>query len=123
MVLQDTRALDAELLLVDKSSPALAGPSAFQIPYLIRQKICSSLDASCPNGADWRLLAQRLKLDRYNFNPLTTANSRVSLTQLYRLNQIYLSYISMASDIKHIEENGVPCFSSDFDHVKYNQIT
>ncbi|XP_053507173.1 netrin receptor UNC5A isoform X2 [Ictalurus furcatus] len=62
---KDTRPLDAELLLVDKSSPALAGPSAFQIPYLIRQKICSSLDASCPNGADWRLLAQRLKLDRH----------------------------------------------------------
>ncbi|XP_046722934.1 netrin receptor UNC5A isoform X2 [Silurus meridionalis] len=62
---KDTRPLDADLLLVDKSSPALAGPSAFQIPYLIRQKICSSLDTPCPNGADWRLLAQRLKLDRH----------------------------------------------------------
>uniref|UniRef100_A0A8C7GQN4 Netrin receptor UNC5 n=1 Tax=Oncorhynchus kisutch TaxID=8019 RepID=A0A8C7GQN4_ONCKI len=47
------------------SGSALAGPSAFQIPYLIRQKICSSLDTPCPNGADWRLLAQRLKLDRH----------------------------------------------------------
>uniref|UniRef100_A0AAY4BB70 Netrin receptor UNC5 n=1 Tax=Denticeps clupeoides TaxID=299321 RepID=A0AAY4BB70_9TELE len=47
------------------STPALAGPSAFQIPYLVRQKICSSLDTPCPNGADWRLLAQRLKLERH----------------------------------------------------------
>lgn len=80
-LMQDTRPLDADLLLVDKSSPALAGPSAFQIPYLIRQKICSSLDAPCPNGADWRLLAQRLKLDRCDFHHLVTAISRVSLPQ------------------------------------------
>uniref|UniRef100_A0A8B9K252 Netrin receptor UNC5 n=1 Tax=Astyanax mexicanus TaxID=7994 RepID=A0A8B9K252_ASTMX len=63
--LQDNRPLDSDFLLVDNSTPALAGPSAFQIPYLIRQKICSSLDAPCPNGADWRLLAQRLKLERH----------------------------------------------------------
>ncbi|XP_072549224.1 netrin receptor UNC5A isoform X4 [Salminus brasiliensis] len=62
---KDNRPLDSDFLLVDNSTPALAGPSAFQIPYLIRQKICSSLDAPCPNGADWRLLAQRLKLDRH----------------------------------------------------------
>lgn len=62
--LQDTRAIDAEFLLMDSNATALAGPSAFQIPYLIRQKICSSLDAPCPNGADWRMLAQRLKLER-----------------------------------------------------------
>ncbi|KAL7849805.1 hypothetical protein SRHO_G00191540, partial [Serrasalmus rhombeus] len=62
---KDSRPLDSDFLLVDNSTPALAGPSAFQIPYLIRQKICSSLDAPCPNGADWRLLAQRLKLDRH----------------------------------------------------------
>uniref|UniRef100_A0A674CXH3 Netrin receptor UNC5 n=1 Tax=Salmo trutta TaxID=8032 RepID=A0A674CXH3_SALTR len=56
-----------QFLLMDTnpSGSALAGPSAFQIPYLIRQKICSSLDTPCPNGADWRLLAQRLKLDRH----------------------------------------------------------
>uniref|UniRef100_A0A674MDF9 Netrin receptor UNC5 n=1 Tax=Takifugu rubripes TaxID=31033 RepID=A0A674MDF9_TAKRU len=61
----DTRAIDAEFMLMDSSASALAGPSAFQIPYLIRQKICSSLDAPCPNGADWRMLAQRLKLERH----------------------------------------------------------
>ncbi|XP_076148987.1 netrin receptor UNC5A [Alosa pseudoharengus] len=64
-IAKDNRTLDYESLLMDNSTPALAGPSAFQIPYLIRQKICSSLDAPCPNGADWRLLAQRLKLDRH----------------------------------------------------------
>ncbi|KAG1962410.1 netrin receptor UNC5A isoform X4 [Pimephales promelas] len=62
---KDIRPLDSDFLLMDNSTPALAGPSAFQIPYLIRQKICSSLDTPCPNGADWRLLAQRLKLDRH----------------------------------------------------------
>ncbi|XP_033976895.1 netrin receptor UNC5A isoform X3 [Trematomus bernacchii] len=64
-IAKDTRAVDAEFLLMDISASALAGPSAFQIPYLIRQKICSSLDAPCPNGADWRMLAQRLKLERH----------------------------------------------------------
>ncbi|XP_056132550.1 LOW QUALITY PROTEIN: netrin receptor UNC5A [Lampris incognitus] len=64
-IAKDARALDSEFLLMDSSATALAGPSAFQIPYLIRQKICSSLDAPCPNGADWRMLAQRLKLERH----------------------------------------------------------
>ncbi|KAJ3588559.1 hypothetical protein NHX12_012151 [Muraenolepis orangiensis] len=63
-IAKDTRAVDSEFLLMDGSATALAGPSAFQIPYLIRQKICSSLDTPCPNGADWRMLAQRLKLER-----------------------------------------------------------
>ncbi|XP_023999555.2 netrin receptor UNC5A-like [Salvelinus sp. IW2-2015] len=65
-IAKDSRPLDPEFLLMDNNlnGTALAGPSAFQIPYLIRQKICSSLDTPCPNGADWRLLAQRLKLDR-----------------------------------------------------------
>uniref|UniRef100_G3Q300 Netrin receptor UNC5 n=1 Tax=Gasterosteus aculeatus aculeatus TaxID=481459 RepID=G3Q300_GASAC len=63
-IAKDTRAVDSEFLLMDSTAAALAGPSAFQIPYLIRQKICSSLDAPCPNGADWRMLAQRLKLER-----------------------------------------------------------
>lgn len=64
-IAKDTRAVDSEFLLIDSNASALAGPSAFQIPYLIRQKICSSLDAPCPNGADWRMLAQRLKLERH----------------------------------------------------------
>ncbi|XP_034739603.1 netrin receptor UNC5A isoform X4 [Etheostoma cragini] len=64
-IAKDTRAVDSEFLLMDSNATALAGPSAFQIPYLIRQKICSSLDAPCPNGADWRMLAQRLKLERH----------------------------------------------------------
>eukprot|EP00064_Thunnus_orientalis_P000117 superscaffoldBa00000006_g117 len=64
-IAKDTRAVDSEFLLMDSNGTALAGPSAFQIPYLIRQKICSSLDAPCPNGADWRMLAQRLKLERH----------------------------------------------------------
>ncbi|XP_037318181.2 netrin receptor UNC5A isoform X4 [Pungitius pungitius] len=64
-IAKDIRAVDSEFLLMDSTAAALAGPSAFQIPYLIRQKICSSLDAPCPNGADWRMLAQRLKLERH----------------------------------------------------------
>ncbi|XP_019901504.2 netrin receptor UNC5A isoform X3 [Esox lucius] len=66
-IAKDSRVLDSEFLLMETNpnGMALAGPSAFQIPYLIRQKICSSLDTPCPNGADWRLLAQRLKLDRH----------------------------------------------------------
>nr|XP_020451163.1 netrin receptor UNC5A isoform X4 [Monopterus albus] len=64
-IAKDARAVDSEFLLLDSNATALAGPSAFQIPYLIRQKICSSLDAPCPNGADWRMLAQRLKLERH----------------------------------------------------------
>uniref|UniRef100_A0A4W3JLR2 Netrin receptor UNC5 n=1 Tax=Callorhinchus milii TaxID=7868 RepID=A0A4W3JLR2_CALMI len=42
----------------------LPGPKVFKIPYSIRQKICSTFDVPSASGKDWRLLAQKLHIDR-----------------------------------------------------------
>nr|XP_033783253.1 netrin receptor UNC5A isoform X3 [Geotrypetes seraphini] len=44
---------------------ALVGPSAFRIPFLIRQKIISSLDGPCSQGMDWQTLAQKLHFESH----------------------------------------------------------
>ncbi|XP_037679005.1 netrin receptor UNC5A isoform X1 [Choloepus didactylus] len=64
-ITKDTRF--AELLALESEGgvPALVGPSAFKIPFLIRQKITTSLDPPCSRGADWRTLAQKLHLDSH----------------------------------------------------------
>uniref|UniRef100_A0A8I5YBB0 Netrin receptor UNC5 n=3 Tax=Rattus norvegicus TaxID=10116 RepID=A0A8I5YBB0_RAT len=64
-ITKDTRF--AELLALESEGgvPALVGPSAFKIPFLIRQKIIASLDPPCSRGADWRTLAQKLHLDSH----------------------------------------------------------
>eukprot|EP00062_Callorhinchus_milii_P022883 gi/632981141/ref/XP_007907426.1/ PREDICTED: netrin receptor UNC5D [Callorhinchus milii] len=46
------------------SVTSLPGPKVFKIPYSIRQKICSTFDVPSASGKDWRLLAQKLHIDR-----------------------------------------------------------
>ncbi|POI24980.1 hypothetical protein CIB84_011271, partial [Bambusicola thoracicus] len=65
-IAKDTRFSDWLVPDSEVGSPALVGPSAFKIPFLIRQKIISSLDTPCARGADWRTLAQKLNLDRWD---------------------------------------------------------
>ncbi|NWX93555.1 UNC5A protein, partial [Nothoprocta pentlandii] len=64
-IAKDTRFSDWLIPDSDVGSPALVGPSAFKIPFLIRQKIISSLDTPCARGADWRTLAQKLNLESH----------------------------------------------------------
>uniref|UniRef100_A0A663FF44 Netrin receptor UNC5 n=1 Tax=Aquila chrysaetos chrysaetos TaxID=223781 RepID=A0A663FF44_AQUCH len=62
---KDTRFSDWLVPDSEVGAPALVGPSAFKIPFLIRQKIISSLDPPGTRGADWRTLAQKLNLDSH----------------------------------------------------------
>ncbi|NWW48288.1 UNC5A protein, partial [Pedionomus torquatus] len=64
-IAKDTRFSDWMVPDSEVGAPALVGPSAFKIPFLIRQKIISSLDPPGTRGADWRTLAQKLNLDSH----------------------------------------------------------
>ncbi|XP_075712746.1 netrin receptor UNC5A isoform X3 [Rhinoderma darwinii] len=57
----------SEIMLdeAEKEAAALVGPSAFKIPFLMRQKIITSLDEPSSHGAEWRVLAQKLNLDSH----------------------------------------------------------
>ncbi|XP_069100655.1 netrin receptor UNC5A isoform X2 [Pleurodeles waltl] len=64
-IAKDSHPMDLLLGECEEASAALVGPSAFKIPFLIRQKIITSLDDPGSHCADWRMLAQRLNLDSH----------------------------------------------------------
>ncbi|KAH0623541.1 hypothetical protein JD844_006400 [Phrynosoma platyrhinos] len=64
-VFQNSSSFDALCSYPGSALTTQLGPYAFKIPLSIRQKICNSLDAPNSRGNDWRLLAQKLSMDRY----------------------------------------------------------
>ncbi|NP_001082302.1 netrin receptor UNC5B-a precursor [Xenopus laevis] len=62
---ENVKSFDPFCSQAENSVTTHLGPYAFKIPFSIRQKICNSLDAPNSRGNDWRLLAQKLCMDRY----------------------------------------------------------
>ncbi|XP_073507470.1 netrin receptor UNC5A isoform X3 [Phyllobates terribilis] len=62
---KENRPSEIQLDEGEKEAVALVGPSAFKIPFLMRQKIITSLDEPSSHGAEWRVLAQKLNLDSH----------------------------------------------------------